>query len=112
MSRKLYRKVGEVESRSALDGAQGEKPAVEITTRPSEQYTRGEAKAGCSTAKLIHKTGELFGRNASEWNTSSEPTIGVYFNALRRAFRRDLYRAAVFSCSTPFWIALSKADVV
>src|SRR5690348_5826455 len=26
----------------------------------------------------------------------------TYFNAFKRALRRDLYRAAVFSCSTPF----------
>lgn len=32
--------------------------------------------------------------------------------AVTRAFRRDLYRDAVFSCSTPFWIALSSAETV
>src|SRR5664279_867753 len=36
----------------------------------------------------------------------------AYFKALKRLPRRDLYREAVFSCSTPFWIALSSADTV
>jgi hypothetical protein len=35
-----------------------------------------------------------------------------YFSAFSRADSRDLYREAVFSCKTPFWIALSSADTV
>ena len=35
-----------------------------------------------------------------------------YFIAATRALRRDLYREAVFSCSVPFWIALSRAETV
>jgi len=36
----------------------------------------------------------------------------AYFKAFKRADRRDLYREAVFSCNTPFWIALSSAETV
>ena len=38
--------------------------------------------------------------------------VEPYFNAFKRAERRDLYREAVFWCNTPFWIALSSADTV
>src|SRR5215470_6261080 len=35
-----------------------------------------------------------------------------YFIAATCALRRDLYREAVFSCSVPFWMALSRAETV
>jgi len=35
-----------------------------------------------------------------------------YLSAVNRFDSRDLYREAVFSCKTPFWIALSSADTV
>ena len=39
-----------------------------------------------------------------------EPT--AYFIAVTRLPSRDLYLAAVFPCSVPFWIALSSAETV
>jgi hypothetical protein len=41
-----------------------------------------------------------------------EPTANRYFIAMTRLPRRDLYRLAVFSCSVPFWMALSSTETV
>jgi hypothetical protein len=43
---------------------------------------------------------------------SRPPRANSYFIAPTRTPSRDLYRAAVFSCSVPFWIALSSAETV
>jgi hypothetical protein len=64
----------------------------------------------------------LYVRGTFQFSKSSEQVKGnfstrpepfrAYFNALNRFERRDLYRDAVFSCRTPFRIALSSADTV
>jgi hypothetical protein len=37
-----------------------------------------------------------------EVTSEGKQTAKAYFNAFKRAFSRDLYRAAVFLCRTPF----------
>ena len=38
--------------------------------------------------------------------------LDAYLSALSRVERRDLYREAVFSCRTPFLVALSSVETV
>src|SRR6267154_4149263 len=100
----------------------------ENQSHPNRCFTQRES---CSILGIVALCGRRFVRTAKTTCMSQEhvslanpsgrsrgnfsPGVAAsppYFSALKRLDRRDLYRDAVFSCKTPFWIALSSADTV
>jgi len=79
------------------------------------------SRLGVRSARRSHLSRMLFWGGAAlqrcdaspmEAALAAEVTAPSYFRALSRADKRDLYREAVFSCKTPFWMALSKLETV